>query len=108
MRGMSKGLVTQMFTDCGPTNHGLLTFLAHRRMEMEARRKLEEEEQLKREEEERKRREKEEADRQLQVGRQIDSHQWEDRQTVKHTDRQTCLRAGSHKNSESVKHLVNY
>ena len=64
---------------------------------MEARRKLEEEEQLKREEEERKRREKEEADRQLQVGRQIESRQWEDRQTVKHTDRQTCLRAGSHK-----------
>ena len=46
---------------------------------MEARRKLEEEEQLKREEEERKRREREEADRQLQVGRQIESHQLADR-----------------------------
>ena len=53
-----------------PTYYGLLTFLEHRRMEIEARRKLEEEEQLKREEEERKRREREEADRQLQVGRQ--------------------------------------
>ena len=75
---------------------------------MEARRKLEEEEQLKREEEERKRREKEEADRQVQVGRQIENHQWEYRQTVKHTDSQTCLLAGSHKNSESVEHLVTY
>lgn len=52
---------------------------------MEARRKLEEEEQLKREEEERKRREQEEADRQLQVGRQIESRQWEDRQTDSQT-----------------------
>ena len=75
---------------------------------MEARRKLEEEEQLKREEEERKRREKEEADRQLQVGRQTENHQWEDRQTVKYTDSQTCLWAGRHKNSESVEHLVTY